>query len=245
MELKKIQEFLNNHVSAEWFDVDLILYEQKFPSSRILNDLKNAINFQKQGFDERICYELMQDGGVCDCAIWENRGFTIDANGLIVPLTSKEEPTDFEKQLLELDLDQPKPKYNDIKALVFGLKLAVSDQLIGTYIEALTVKKAELIAKFQPKPVIEPDTKADADVKTDAPVVETKPAADVETDASVVETKTNADAKADTPVAPVVESKQAADNNAEPATDANAPAADADQAKEEKKREDQEQNIQK
>lgn len=223
MELKKIQEFLNNHVSAEWFDVDLILYEQKFPSSRILNDLKNAINFQKQGFDERICYELMQDGGVCDCAIWENRGFTIDANGLIVPLTSKEEPTDFEKQLLELDLDQPKPKYNDIKALVFGLKLAVSDQLIGTYIEALTVKKAELITKFQPEPVIEPA----ADAKADTPIVETKPTANV-----------NADA-------PVVESNQAADNNAEPATDANAPAADADQAKEEKKREDQEQNIQK
>jgi len=148
MDQKLIESFLGNHIDEKWFEKDKELFIKQFPQSKLIPDLHNAQKYNKKHLDERICAELLMHGGVCDCTIWENRGFTINKNGFIIPLKADNEPLEEEQKLLEFDLEVEKPKYNDLKELIFALKLPTSDNKSLTYIEALKIKKAELIAKY-------------------------------------------------------------------------------------------------
>lgn len=145
MELKDIQTFLNNHCGEQYFYKDLELYKQKFPQSRILRELENAQNYNKAQLDERMCYELLTEGGQCLDCLWEHRGYYRKKDGFIVPIEKDKELTTFEKELLAIDLNC-NHKYNVLKALVFGLQLTTPNAKAETYIYALTARKAELVA---------------------------------------------------------------------------------------------------
>jgi len=143
MEFKEINHFLMNHTDEKWFDADKELYKKIFPASKLLPDLELAGKYNKKELDERMCYELM-NSAVCDCTIWEGRGFTKDKDNFIVPLKKVGELNEFETELLAIDLDG-KHKYNVLKTLVFGLLLPTSDNKGDTYLAALKAKKAELL----------------------------------------------------------------------------------------------------
>jgi hypothetical protein len=141
MEFKDINTFLHNHVGENWFDLDLQLFKKVFPTSKLIPELEKAQKYNKAHLDERMCNELMTNA-VCDCTIWENRGYTKDKDGFIVPMKS-DEAIDFEGQLQAMNLDE-KQKYNDLKALVIGLGIPTKDQTAATYLAALKEQKLNL-----------------------------------------------------------------------------------------------------
>jgi len=141
---REINDFLANHSGAKWFDSDLVLYKQKFPHSKILQSLENPPEFRKTHLDERMVHELLRDGGQCIDCIWEARGYMRNAKGFIVPMQKDGEINDFEKQLLELDLDN-KPDYNIMKGIIFGLAILTTSNSKAVYTEALKERKASLI----------------------------------------------------------------------------------------------------
>lgn len=151
MEFKDINTFLHNHVGEKWFDIDLKLYKSIFPNSKLLVELERAQKYNKVQLDERMCSELMTHA-VCDCSIWENRGYTKDKDGFIVPMKSDVQGPDSANQLLAIDqllatnLDE-KQKYNTLKALVIGLGLPTKDKKEATYIVALKDKQALLLSE--------------------------------------------------------------------------------------------------
>jgi hypothetical protein len=145
MEFKDINTFLRNHTGEEWFTVDAELYKKVFPSSKLIPELEKAQKYNKAHLDERICSEMMLHGAVCDCSILENRGYTKDSKGFIVPMKNEPTVNEFEQQLLDIDLDAKQP-YNALKSLIFGLAITTKDAKGITYIEALKAKKVELQA---------------------------------------------------------------------------------------------------
>jgi len=140
---REINDFIVNHSGSQWFDVDLKLYKERFPRSLILKALEEAQEFQKKELNERMIAELLRDGGQCIDCILENRGYYRDKDGFIVPMQKEGELNEFEKQLLEIDLDK-KTDYNTLKAIIFGLEIHTSDAKHKTYIEALRPIKAKL-----------------------------------------------------------------------------------------------------
>ena len=149
MELQKIQAFLINHTGAKFFAADVVLFKQKFPASPLIPELDRVETYNIAQLDERICYELLQEAGICDCVIWENRGFTIDKDGFIVPMKKENEPSEDEKILMTMNLNE-KQVYNELKALLFAFELTVDNQKEITIIEALKAKQIELNATYNP-----------------------------------------------------------------------------------------------
>lgn len=152
MELEKINTFLHNHTGAKFFESDMKLFIEKFPDSKLIPSLKNAVEFQKSQLDERICAELLMHQDACIDCIWENRGFYINAEGFLKPLTEKEENAEFteaEKQLLDFDLTDP--DYNEMQKLIYALDLKVAKKGKKDYINALSFKKHELMLDIEQK----------------------------------------------------------------------------------------------
>jgi len=190
MELKEIQHFLNHHIGEQFFEKDMELYKAKFPQSRLIPELNNAQKYNKAQLDERMCFELLNEGGQCIDCIWENRGFIRDSKGFIVPMQKEGELNEFEKELLAIDLDGDH-KYNVFKTLVYGLQLPTIDNKGETYIAALKDKKAELLAKGTSLSPEQTKEETDAIAKADA---DAKAKEDADADAKA---KTDADAKTD------------------------------------------------
>lgn len=178
MELEQIHDFLHNHIGAKWFDTDLPLYKKIFPQAKLIEQLEQCPEFKKSELDERMCAEMMMNGAVCDCSIWENRGYTLNKDGFIVPLLKNGENSEEELELLAIDLDA-KQEYNTLKKLVFAFGLHTINNKEKTYINVLKAKKAEIKLAVVLEPelptVLEPELPADiVNVDTESADVEKK-----------------------------------------------------------------------
>lgn len=145
LSLDQVNTFLQNHTSADFFDVDAKLFMEKYPDSKLIPIIKNAAPFQKAQLDERICAEMLMHGDACIDCIWNNRGFFVNAKGAVLPLgkSGKIELKPEEKQLLDTDLE--KANYNEMKKLMFALNLEPKKGDKDAYFSALNHRKHELL----------------------------------------------------------------------------------------------------
>jgi hypothetical protein len=148
MDIGKINQFLHAYTGAKFFEKDKALFISKYPHSPLIKDLGNAGLHNMAILDERICAEMLMHNNACIDCIWENRGFYVNSQGLIIPLgkSNVDELTDIEKKLLAVDFTQ-KVNFNTMKKMVFELKLEVPKHDANTYAEALQKKQAELMQK--------------------------------------------------------------------------------------------------
>ena len=146
-EFIEINNFIVANGSDEHYEADLKLYRKIFPDSGILKDLENPFPPKKKELDERMLFEILNADRVCMETIMENRGIIVSqekGKEIVMPYTA--EP--YIKQLMDADIETL--KYNELKALVFGLKLTVSDQKTDTLRVALSIFKADI----SPSPIL-------------------------------------------------------------------------------------------
>lgn len=177
MELEKINTFLRNHTNADFFEKDVELFKQKFPESKLIASLKNVMEIQKAQLDERICAELLLHKDACIDCIWENRGFYVNAQGFINPLTAtteKPQLTETQKQLLELDVENA--DYNEMKKLVFALGLNAGKGSKKDYINTLSLEKHNLqitnVANTAPTEATIVDNNTNTQTTEETPIVD-------------------------------------------------------------------------
>jgi hypothetical protein len=146
---EKVNTFLHNHTGEQYFEIDATHFIEKYPDSKLIPIIKNAMEYQKAQLDERICAEMLMHSPCIDC-IWERRGYYVNAEGFVKPLSSQvniEELSQIEKDLLDFNLGVKKPDYNTMQKFVYEFKLPIQDNKGATYVVALLDKQKEISEK--------------------------------------------------------------------------------------------------
>ena len=173
-EFIEINNFIVASASAEHYEADLKLYRKLFPESGILKDLENPFPPKKRELDERMLFEILNADRICMETINDNRSIITQIIVKAKEITLPAATDAYIKQLMDADLENL--KYNDLKPLVFGLKLTVQDQKTVTLKAALAEFKANIIAESVTKEV-QPTGELPANdaSNTDAPNVDELP----------------------------------------------------------------------
>lgn len=131
--------FVASNLGEEYYEKDLALYEKLYPASPALKEFKEAPEYRKVHYQERMLLEILNE--VCTDSVLENRGFVVfkgEAKKL-PPGDSKEAA---QSALLETDIANL--TYAEKKALAKVLDLKTANQKDATLTDALNVLKEKL-----------------------------------------------------------------------------------------------------
>lgn len=146
--------FVASNLGAEYYESDLKLYEKLYPSRPALGEFKNAPEYRKQHFQERMLLEILD--AVCTDTVLENRGFVV-FKGDKTKLPDGESKEAAQKSLLDADIS--KLTYPQKKALVKVLDLKTENQKDATVTAALYDLKDELLKAAEEAEKVKVDDK--------------------------------------------------------------------------------------